>query len=52
MLTRQAQAHTMKSFKNRYKTYNGIINCLGFFLSISKGNDTLLRYDEIDFRPT
>ena len=52
MLTRQAQAHTMKSVKNRYKTCNGIINCLDFFLSISRGNDTLLRYDEIDSRPT
>ena len=52
MRTRQAQVHTMKSIKNRYKTYNGIISCLGFFLSISRGNDTLLRYDEIDSRPT
>ena len=52
MLTRQAQAHTIKSFKNRYKTYNGVINCLGFSLSISRAYDTLLRYDEINSRPT
>ena len=52
MRTSQAQAHSMKSIKNRYKTYNGTINCLGSFLSISRGYDTLLRYDEIDSRPT
>ena len=52
MLTRQAEAHTMKSFKNRYNTYYSIIYCLGFFLSISRGNDTLYSYDEIDSRST